>query len=158
MAEWSSFNATTTVLWLLFPCHFVFCAFCTRPSIFTCFMNCCPSLPHLWFCFTVFFGIYPLFPLSLPPSSPSCVMHHLSHLCRVGRPIITPACKYWSTAPVSVCYFKMLRPVISVLMIVIAKATSSVRLFQACGYQLETGSAGLTHTTHTRVSRSLLVF
>lgn len=47
-----------------------------------------------------------------------CVTHHL---CRAGRPIITPACEYWSTAPVCACYFKTLRPVISLLMIVIAE-------------------------------------
>lgn len=83
----------------------------------------------------------PLPPLLLSPHHPPtilpCVMHHL---CRAGRPIITPACEYWSTAPVCMCYFKMLRPVISVLMIVIAEATSSVRLFPAWRYQREDGS------------------
>lgn len=56
----------------------------------------------------------------------------MHHLCRAGRPIITPACEYWSTAPECVCYFKMLRPVIIVLMIVIATAIGSVGLFRAC--------------------------
>lgn len=41
-----------------------------------------------------FLEFMPCSPLSLPPSIPSCVMHHLSHLCRAGRPVITPACKY----------------------------------------------------------------
>lgn len=77
-------------------------------------------------------------------------MHHLSHLCRPGRPIITPACKYWSTAPVCMCYFKMPRPVISMLMIVIAKATGSAWLFKACGYQWEAGRPSTQIQTCTR--------
>lgn len=79
-------------------------------------------------------------------------MHHLSHLCRPGRPIITPACKYWSTAPVCMCYFKMPRPVISMLMIVIAKATGSAWLFKACGYQWEAGRHKYKHA-HARLGR-----
>lgn len=57
----------------------------------------------------------------------------------------------------------MLRPVISVLMIVIARATSSVWLFQACGYQREAGSLNMHMQTHiydhvTRVDGGVLVF
>lgn len=62
-----------------------------------------------------------------------------SHLCRAGRPFITPACRYWSTTPVCKCYFKTLRPVISMLMIVIAKLTGAVWLFQAAREQRGTG-------------------
>lgn len=48
-----------------------------------------------------------------------------------------PACKYWSTGPKCMYYFKMFRPVIRVLMIVITKVSSlCVCLFRACGHQI----------------------
>lgn len=173
MAEWSSFNATTTMCFGFRVCvcacvymvvcghsHFplVNCMFYTKSKDFYR-----PSKSLLHF---LHLSSPPLTPLLLSPHHPPtilpCVMHHL---CRAGRPIITPACEYWSTAPVCMCYFKMLRPVISVLMIVIAEATSSVWLFPAWRYQREDGSLN-THIQantyaegrHSRVDGGMLVF
>lgn len=133
MAERSLFNATMC-------CGFYFCVHCVYMcvvwslsipscqlySLYQIFSPPSTSTPvYLQSSFLtpipLLFRIYPLRSLSLTTSSSVCPVPHASHLCRAGRPIITPACKYWSTAPVCMYYFKMLRPVISVLMIVIAK-------------------------------------
>lgn len=116
-----------------------------------------PSLFVDLFCTSLFQCVSP--PLGFSHYIPLHLSHpvmHLSLLCRAGRPIITPACKYWSTAPVCMCYFKMLRPVIRALMIVIAKAASSVWLFQACGYQRKGWQPEHTHSnkhTYTHMLR-----
>lgn len=154
------------MLWWLFPCllSLCVCGHSRSPDVNCTFYptdfyppSKTPS-PSLFVDLSshLFFSMYPLLSVSLT-TSPLNLSHpvmHLSLQCRAGRPIITPACKYWSTAPVCMCYFKMLRPVIRVLMIVIAKAASSVWLFQACGYQQKGWQPEHTHSnkhtyTHT---------
>lgn len=146
MGEWSSFNATTTM-------SFCFC-FVVNACVYMVVhghshfshVNCMfghqiqptftfPLTLHRYHTSFIFLLPTPLVPFLSPHLPPTTLPYVMHHLCRAGRPIITTACKYWSTAPVCMCYFKIFRPVISVLMIVIAKATRSVWFFQACTYQ-----------------------
>lgn len=81
--------------------------------------------------------------VSIHPAQRYCTRPSVSQLCRAGSPIITPARKYWSTALVCMCYFKILRPVISMLMIVITKETvlfgySGITGYRRRGCQPET--------------------
>lgn len=96
-----------------------------------------PHWPPLCFC--------PFVPLHLSRPAP-CIIHLIC--AEEADPSLPQHASIDPQAPECLCYFKMLRPVISVLMIVIAKATSSVWLFQACGYQQEAGSLKTHTNTH----------
>lgn len=133
MAEWFSFNAPTAMsfcwCFVVSACVYIVIRGCAHSSHVNCLFahQTQPTFtfrlePHLYPTSFIFLLPTPL----IPPTILPYVMHHL---CGAGRHIITTACEYWSTAPVCMCYFKISRPVISVLMIVIAKATSSVCFF-----------------------------
>lgn len=105
---------------------------------------------HLYPTSFIFLLPTPLIPFLSPRLPPTILPYAMHHLCRAGRHIITTACEYWSTAPVCMCYFKIFRPVISVLMIVIAKATSSVWFFSR---PVDTSGQAGSLNTHTKTNR-----